>query len=97
MTPEQQERFHRDTLHWIRNRAWTIKRELNEKADRIVLEMGLGTLRSIGYRRLGLAPVCEYFECTKCGTCYPVMDGEIRCNGRSITKCLCQEPAPNAW
>lgn len=92
MTPEQQEHFHRDTLHWIRNRAWTIKRELNEKFDQAVFEMGLGTLRSIGYSRLGLAPVCEYFECTECGTRYPAtVGGAVRCNGRSITKCLCQE------
>lgn len=97
MTSEQQERFHRDTLRWIRSRAWTIKRELNEKFDQAVLEMGLGTLRSIGFWNLGPHQRYEYYKCTKCGTTYPVMDGAIRCNGGSITKCLCQEPPPDVW
>ena len=97
MSPEQQERFHQSTLHWIRSRAQTIKRELNEKFDQAVLDLGLGTLRDIGVRNYGAYDRYRFFECIKCGTQYPEKDGKIHCNGRNITKCLCQEPPPLVW
>lgn len=90
MNAQQQQAFHEMTLHWIRSRAWTIKRELNEKFDQAVIEMGLGTLRDKGVRPYGLTQY-RFYECIKCGTNYPVMGGEIRCNGQALTKCLCQE------
>lgn len=96
MTSEQQERLHQNTLHWIRSRAWTIKRELNEKFDQAEMEMGLGTLRDKGVIPYGLTQY-RFYECTKCGTNYPVIDGAIRCNGQSITKCLCQEDSLDGW
>lgn len=33
----------------------------------------------------------EMMECDKCGLMYPILEGKVKCNGKEITKCLCEE------
>lgn len=45
-----------------------------------------GRLVSIGRRKLGIDSY-EYYKCQTCGTEFPVLRGEISCNGKSIKDC----------
>jgi hypothetical protein len=50
-----------------------------------------GELINVGEHNLGIRDRFTYFLCVDCETAYPMIGGQIMCNGKGIIRCLCSE------
>jgi hypothetical protein len=44
-----------------------------------------------GKRKQELYQTLNFVQCDKCNTNYPIINNKIQCNGKIITKCLCEK------
>jgi hypothetical protein len=55
-----------------------------------------GELIPVGHRMLGFASY-DYYQCVDCGTEFPVVNGNIRCNSHHISVCPWCRPDSKPW